>query len=1006
MEQINRLGIDFGTTYCCVGVWKDGGIEIILNGMGERTTPSVVIFDSPDRVYVGEETLNHLSKKDSVKIYEIKRIIGKRYDEIEDLLDYFPYQVENDNGYPVIKITFDNNETKTYTPIQIAYLIFKKLIENAENYLNQKIVEVVITVPADFTDNQRNAIKTAAELNNGIIVKQIINEPCAAVLSYGFPKHLVKNVLFPINNNYTMINLQKNFHPMEENNFGNENGNENDIDIFPRISLRTSLMNNENNKDKKVLVFDLGGGTYDVSLIQVNDYIFETKASSGNQHLGGGDFDNVLMEYSLTQFCQNTKKSINDIKNNYKCMQRLKIACEHTKKILSIRENDAIFIEDFYDEETLNCPITRAKFENLCKGYFDKLIEPIDEVLSNANVQEKDITEIILVGGSSKIPYVKKLLSEKFENIHINENINPDEAVAYGATLYCESFYRHNGEFWSDFDFLDSTQHSYGIEIEDGTMEVILPKGTKYPASRTRYFFNAYDDQYTVVIKVFQGENEYAYDNELLSEFTLEDVPKKPKGELVITVTFYIDANQILNVSAYVAEGNRKRSITIKRDQRNSTLVLGNISILGNDLNREEKKFKCELFDYSKKFRMTNNQNDKLFLIKNYNGVVNDYLIFLEKKYSDTSSEKYLFLVEKLFKSYGYYFKTQLVTMIDIKEKIIIKNNIENYLGKISVNNPFRLKHLIMIFNDIKKEHSDIFYTSTIYAMDLLLNKGNQYLQKKDRNSLQIAKNLYEECLLLSKTDNFKKNIEFVSIDINREYLRIREECENKIKLISLDSHPEIENTKRTGNLFNNDENLDYDNLSLLSDNLKQSLKRINTIEDLQDNVEASEAKSICLANIVKIEYLMKKSSISLQNLLKYADESIDIANKLGIVCTSKNWFKEIVSLRDNIKNKSMYIPAPSIEDIEKIKQEFEEYFNYGVDEFIKYLLEKHPYDDSLSCDDLMNEYQNNKILFVKKLSKKYKNFFGNNNVMTQKKDEIITYLNNCLNILENEERF
>ena len=205
MEQTNRLGIDFGTTYCCMGVWKDGGIEIIPNGIGERTTPSVVIFDSPNEVYVGEETLYHISKKDSVKIYEIKRIIGKKYDEIEDFVNYFPFRVEEDNnGYPVIKITFDNNETKTYSPIEIAHLIFKKLIANAETYLNQKISEVVITVPADFSDNQRNAIKVAAELNQLIKVKQIINEPCAAVLSYGFPRNLIKNLLFPVNNNYTM----------------------------------------------------------------------------------------------------------------------------------------------------------------------------------------------------------------------------------------------------------------------------------------------------------------------------------------------------------------------------------------------------------------------------------------------------------------------------------------------------------------------------------------------------------------------------------------------------------------------------------------------------------------------------------------------------------------------------------------------------------------------------------------------------------------------------------
>jgi hypothetical protein len=341
--------------------------------------------------------------------------------------------------------------------------------------------------------------------------------------------------------------------------------------------------------------------------------------------------------------------------------------------------------------------------------------------------------------------------------------------------------------------------------------------------------------------------------------------------------------------------------------------------------------------------------------------------------------------------------------MIDLNEKIIVQNNIEKYLKKISENNPFRLKQLLMIFYDIKKEKSTIFYTSTIYAMDLLLSKGNSYFEKKDRNSLYIAKNLYQECLLLSTTE-VKENVYLLDIEIYRNHIRICEDCENKIKLISLDSHPEIEKTKRTGDLFNNENNLDYDNLSLLSDNLKQSLKKINTIDDLQNNKEALEAKSICLANIVKIEYLIKKNGVNPQNLLQLADESICIADKLGLACTSKNWYHEIMELRDNMKN---YVPAPSIEeDIEKIKQELEEHFNYGVDEFIQYLLKNHPYDNSLSYNELLNEYQKDRKVFIMKLIKKYKNFFGNNNNMTQKKAEINKYLNNCLNKLEIDQRF
>lgn len=1006
MEERYRLGIDFGTTYCCVGVWKDGGIEIIPNGIGERTTPSVVIFDSPNKVYVGEETLNHLSKKDSVKIYEIKRLIGKKYTDIEKILNYFPFKVEQKDleDKPIIKMSFDNGETRECTPEEISFLIFQKLISNAENYLNQKISEVIITVPADFNDIQRYSIKSAAELNEGIKVIQIINEPNAAVLSYGFPNKLIKDCIFPINQNYTMINEPKVFHPMEEMLFNN--GDNLDNNIFLNLSLNTYYMNN---KEKEIIVFDLGGGTYDVSLIEITDFTFETKCSEGDQYLGGGDFDNKLMEFCLEFFCSRKKIPLDEIKSNYKCIQRLKIACEQTKKILSIRENDTIYIEDFYKEETLSCQITRAKFEDLCKEYFDKLMAPIDKVLNFTKKTVDDINEIILVGGSSKIPKIKEILKDKFKNSIINDSINPDEAVAYGATLYCESLFRNEGEFWEDFQFLDSTQHSYGIEIEDGSMEIILPKGSKYPTSVTRYFFNAYDDQYTFIIKVYQGEEIDAYDNELIGEFTLKNIPKKPKGQLALTITFSIDSNQILNVYAYVAEGDIKKSIQIKRNQRNETLILGKVSLYGNELSKEEKRLKFELFDYSKNFRNVKSQSDKLNLIKNYNKSVNDYLKFLEDKYNDIDSEKYLFLVEKLFKSYSYFYKTELFSMIDLKEKYAIKKKIENYLEKINKKNPFRLKQLLINFKDIKKTKSDIFYTTSIYAMELLKIKGDAYFSKKDRNSFQIAKNIYEESLLIGKS-NVKDSVYSLDIEIYRNYLKITEECENNIKIISLDSHCEIENTKMTGILFRNDYNLDYDSLCLLSFNLSQSLKIFNTIDNLNDNKEALESKCICLAIIVKIEFSLKKRSLSLQNLLKHAEESISIAKKLGPICTTKNWYNEIISLKEDIKKNLNPIPAPSIEDIEIIRKEFENKYQNGVDEFIKFLLTNYPYDNIGSIDTLLEKYQKNKKAFILDLKKKYKKFFNNKNTLTlsdntinQKKEEIDKYLNNCINDLNSE---
>ena len=368
MEEKHIIGIDFGTTYSCIGAWTNGGVVIIPNSIGERTTPSVVIFDNKNKVYVGEETLNHLSKKNAVKIYEIKRLIGKKYDEIKDLINYFPFKVERQkNGvYPIIKIAFDNGETAEYSPESIASLIFKKLISNAEIFLNHKINDIIISVPADFSNNQRQAIKFAAESIPGIKILQIINEPSAAALAAGFfSLNKIKNIVLSDSAKKNNC-LNSAPYPIINKGINNEfNIRESYYDLS---FISNNIINNNNNEENYFLVFDLGGGTYDVSLIEINEYILETCATAGIQMLGGGDFDYKLMEYCLDIFSRNINIDKAIIKENYKSMQRLKIACEQTKKILSTKMEDKIYIEDFYKEESLNVLITRAKFEIYVKN--------------------------------------------------------------------------------------------------------------------------------------------------------------------------------------------------------------------------------------------------------------------------------------------------------------------------------------------------------------------------------------------------------------------------------------------------------------------------------------------------------------------------------------------------------------------------------------------------------------------------------------------------------------
>ena len=1004
MENKPRIGIDFGTTYCCVGVWIEGGVSIIPNSIGERTTPSVVIFDSPNEIFVGEDTLYHILKKDSVKIYEIKRIIGKKYNQIGDLLKDFTYKIEqDDNGEPIIRI----NQEKTYYPEEIAHLIINKLIKNAELYLNQKVNEIVITVPSDFSDIQRNKIKKAAELNKEIKVLQLINEPSAAVLSYGFPKRFLKNMFNyfnPFNQKYTLLDYQpqKILHPMEEE------GEENNLDINDpfKFSVRSSFLNQD--KDKNILVFDLGGGTFDVSLIIITSYIFETKRTLGNQRLGGGDFDNKLMEFCLDEFSQKNIISKDEIKNNKKCIQMLKIACEKTKKILSIKEEDKVYIEDFYNGLTLNCSITRSKFENLCKEYFNQLIPTIKNVLIYKNKTIK-INEIVLAGGSSKIPKVKEILRNEFpEPIKINDSISSDEVVAFGATFFSESLRRNTGEIWGDFQYLDCLQHSYGVELEDGTMDVLLKAGKKYPTEVVKYYFNAYDDQSNFEIKVYEGEKKQVNENELVGQFTLNNIPIKKKNEVCLTIIFNFDEDQILSVTASVAENGEKKCIKInKKDQdENRNAIQGNIGLINNGINKQEKQLKKEIMDYTKHFKNAKSDKIKFDIIINYNKLIIEYLIFLETNYNDIESEKYFYLLDKLFKSYSYLLKTQLISFVDLNSKGNIKDTVESYLEKISKKNPFRLKNLLEHFKDIKKDNSDIYYSSSIYSMGILKKRGDDYFTKMNKNSVLTAKTFYEECVIIGKVvfSNNTIMLEQIDIGLRRNYAECIEECENKIKIISADFISVIENTKLTGNLFSNNNNLDDDHLNLFILNLKESLKILDSIEDLNENIEALESKSICLANIVQIQFQLKaKDNIKykdLQEMYNYSKQSIDIANNLGQNCKNKNWYNEINNLNIKIKDKLENSSAPPIFDIKKFDDELRN-LSLNDEEFLKHILTKCPFEGCEFSENMLEEYQKDKENFLKMLLLKYKKS-GNeeNNMINEKNKIIVKYLNNILNNL------
>ena len=1004
MEQKYALGIDFGTTYSCTCVWTNGGNVVIPNELGERTTPSVVIIESKNKIYVGEETINHLSKKNCVKIYEIKRLIGKKYSEIEKIKSFFAFNIvkKKDEDQPIIKVTFDNGETLEYTPEYIVSLILKKLIENAKNFLNiQKITDVVITVPADFTDIQRHAVKFAAETIPGIKVLKIINEPSSAALAYGFYqlKEIGKNVLF----NFEEGLLGFSPHPIEIKEKNNKI-------CLTKASMMSSLLllSNEEKKSKKddedkhILVFDFGGGTFDVSIIEMDEKSVETCSSSGNQMLGGGDIDNKLMEYCLNIFSEKAEKDKQKIKENYKSMQRLKIACEQTKKILSIKQEDTIYIEDFYEEEPLSIPITRSMFEILCKDIFEKLLIPLDRAVEDAKKKDIDkIDEIILVGGSSKIPKIKEILKNKFgENVPINNFINPDETVAYGAALCCEKLIRSNNELLKNFDYIDSIQHSYGIEVENGKMEILLPRGSTYPSSAFKFCHNYFNNQKSFDIKVYEGENELCSKNKLLGTFTIKNIPLKKKGELIIKVCLSIDLNQIIKVSAYIGENEAKNGISLISDNpfenKKSEIILENLNAkdieLDYNLDAKERRLRTNMVEYSESFINMKNDEDKYKIIKNYNAILIEYLTFLQEKRFDIESDKYLLLVEYLFKSYSYIF-TNFASSISKDEKQELEETILKYLKIVSYKKPFKLKLLTIIFENIKSEISDIFYSISIYCMELLKEKAKRYLDLKTKNSAFVAKNIYEECLNIGNY-SFKdeKKLNIIDNKLKDKYKDIIEECNKNIIILSIEFHNEIEITIKTGKLISNS-NMNYDNLCLLSFNISQIIKNINSINNLYQNKEILEKKSICLATIVKIEFLMKKRRLSLQNLLDFAEQSIDIVNnELGNDYKKKEWYNEIVDLKDQIQNEfNSKAPMP-IGDIEKIRQNFSEKFLEGEEVFLKFLVENYPHKEFNEKYDIIKEFRKNKKKLLKRLITAYNNY----------DDDNLTPLNNHIDDIQN----
>ena len=968
------IGLDLGTTFSCIGVYRNGWVEIIPNRIGEKITPSVVIITNDSKILVGEETNEFLVQNYDSCIYEVKRLIGKKISEEErkQLQEKFPFQIvtSNKGNFPEIKINSNGKEV-IYSPVEISSLIIKKMVFNAEKYLGKTITQLVITVPAYFNDSQRALTRQAAEAL-GLKVLRIINEPTAAALAYGFDE--------------------------------------------------------KQKHSSNILIFDLGGGTFDVSILSLNKdkgkntTEFEVLGTSGDTNLGGEDFDNALVELVLKKI-HYPADTIEQIRQNKQAMKRLKVACENTKKILSVSEEANIWINEIIKNVSIIDIIRRIEFEIECKPLFDKLIDPIDKALKIANEKKKNIVidEVILVGGSTRIPKIKEIVSKKFPNSKINDSINPDEAIAYGATIEAEKILYHQDDKIQNFSLLDITPFSLGTDVKNESkdpevhkegplMDVIIKRGVHIPTSFSKTYATTSDNQKSMPIDIFEGEKKYIKYNHLLKKSNIDNLTLRPKGQTKVEMKFDIDVNGILNVEARELSNDNKGQVVnlvIKNDEVNLTknemeeLRKKMVDLVGkfgehNEGNNNDyiniKGVLKQYYDAFEKFKKDkgedddDNNDDGIIYITNYYTTLESFINKFDKNFdNETVLYKFYLYIKDLFLKYLEALKLGL----DRGDKKHIFEKINDYIQIFINKSSGYLNELIEILSSLKKGKNKVNFFQIIafvvkklcefgqtcifsnkpfckYHSIIYFEQSNSYYEKyfpkikedkgKDNknnnpgieggnekrenisflpaNEIESLNNAHKSCL------NFLRDIKSGAILLCEEFLKKDELInENLIRIAE----------KGTGitaqqNLYNLDK-MNRENQKIYLDNYEKLLSEI------QVSKEFTKKEALCIANIIKINFFMSKTFSNKPRYLIYLARRCETIVEHLKLNKNEKWYLEFQDLYKKLKENE---PTDQNyqEQLSEMKEKYPDVFRIIEDnfntmspkEFIKFIIKEHPY--------------------------------------------------------------